>query len=164
MSLLLTEYICFELQNEHARKRKSSEYGENEDMAEHVSKAADRSTTSRRSTSPLHDRPNDSRITKTPQTAREDYGNSKRASQPVDKLNRSDRDMTPECVLGACPVEELTFLIKFKNPDATELIPARIANVKWPQLVIQFYEQRQVWKSPERKIRCLKRAAKITNE
>lgn len=149
LNVLLTKYICIELQKKRSRKRKSSEYEEDEDIAKPVPKTADRSKTSRRSTTPLHDRPNDSRLTRTPQTARaEENGNSKRTSQPVDKSNGFDRDMTPDRVLGASDVTgELVFLIKFKDQDGAEMIPARIANVKCPQLVIQFYEERLMWHS-----------------
>lgn len=39
------------------------------------------------------------------------------------------------------------FLVKWKGTDKAELIPAKEANVKFPQAVIAFYEQRLIWHS-----------------
>jgi len=32
-----------------------------------------------------------------------------------------------------------------KGTDRADLIPSTIANVKWPQIVIKFYEDRVTW-------------------
>ena len=32
-----------------------------------------------------------------------------------------------------------------KDTDRADLIPSTIANVKWPQIVIKFYEERVTW-------------------
>jgi chromobox protein 5 len=56
------------------------------------------------------------------------------------------RGLEIEKILGATDVYgELMFLIKWQLTDKPELVPARIANVKSPQYVIRFYEDRLTW-------------------
>ncbi|CAF4180897.1 unnamed protein product, partial [Rotaria sp. Silwood2] len=56
------------------------------------------------------------------------------------------RGLEIEKILGATDVYgELMFLIKWQATDKPELVPARIANVKSPQHVIRFYEDRLTW-------------------
>ncbi|GLH14534.1 Heterochromatin protein 1 [Gryllus bimaculatus] len=42
---------------------------------------------------------------------------------------------------------ELEFGIKFKGNEALELVPARVANLEYPQQIIAYYEERLVWES-----------------
>jgi len=61
-----------------------------------------------------------------------------------------ERGLEIENILGATDVYgELMFLIKWQLTDKPELVPARIANVKSPQQVIRFYEDRLTWANTE---------------
>ncbi|XP_053743602.1 chromobox protein homolog 3b isoform X1 [Synchiropus splendidus] len=56
----------------------------------------------------------------------------------------------PECIIGSTDRQgELMFLVKWKHTGDVALLKARDASARYPQVVIDFYEQKLTWHSKE---------------
>ena len=87
------------------------------------------------------------KTTEKPPRTRERKKDPAHADDSEVELNRGfSRGYEPETILGATDAKgKIMFLMQWKNSSQLDLVYAKTANIKCPQVVIAFYQQSLRW-------------------
>lgn len=65
------------------------------------------------------------------------------------KESVNTRDMQPEKIIGAVRNDdELSYVIKWQDTSTVEVINAEDVKNRWPELIIEYYEERLINEKP----------------